>query len=223
MPQLPFKLILKIIVLFPAIFFAVWSSGFCDTSQAWLNNSATFTLSSSLGLKLSHESRHLDITYSNPYLKNVQGGIVLKLPHNFYFATLYKREHVEFQDIIYNENRYTLEAGWKTKVAEKLDFDIRFRTEIREFEEEFPDDHLRFRLRLRLISQLRIGKLKLKPFIATETFGKTKVYTVQKSRLYIGTMIPLGEHVEFALSYLWLATRDAESVHILHSGFELKF
>lgn len=223
MPQLPFKLILKTFIVFPAIFFAVWSNGFCDTSQAWLNNSATFTLSSKLSLKLTQESRHLDITYSNPYLKNVQGGIVLKLPHDFYFATLYKREHVEIRDIIYNENRYTLEAGWKTKVAEKLDFDIRLRTEIREFEEEFPDDHLRFRLRLRLKSELRIGKLRLKPFIAAETFGKSKVYTVQRSRLYIGANFPLSDHVEFALSYLWLATRDAESVHILHSGFELKF
>jgi hypothetical protein len=223
MLQFPFKLILKTIVLFPAIFFTVWSNGRCDTSQAWLKNSATFTISSSLGLKLLHESRHLDITYSNPYLKNIAGGVVFKLPHNFYFATFYKREHVEFRDIIYSENRFIIEAGWKTKVAEKLDFDIRFRTEIREFEEDFPDDHLRFRLRLRLISELCIGKLKLKPFIATETFGKTKVYTVQKNRLYIGTMIPLGEHVEFALSYLWLATRDLESVHILHTGFELKF
>ncbi len=85
MPQLPFKFILKTIVLFPAIFFAVWSSGFCDTSQAWLNNSATFTLSSSLGLKLSHESRHLDITYSNPYLKNIAGGVVLKLTKKIKF------------------------------------------------------------------------------------------------------------------------------------------
>lgn len=130
---------------------------------------------------------------------------------------------MEIQDVIYNENRFTLEAGWKTKVATKLDFDIRFRTEIREFQEEFQEDHLRFRLRLRLKTELNIGKLKLKPFIATETFGKTKIYTVQKNRFYIGTMIPLSEHVEFGLSYIWLATRGAESIHILHSGLELKF
>jgi len=213
----------KTVIIFLFILIGGWSSAFGDTSQSWFNNSATFTISSKLDLKLTQESRHLDVTYSNPYLKNVQGGIVFKLPKNFYFATLYKREHVEIQNIIYSENRYTLEAGWKTKVAEKLDFDIRFRTEIREFEKESPEDHLRFRLRLRLKSELSIGKLRLKPFIAAETFGKSKVYTVQRSRLYIGTNFPLSDHVEFTLSYLWLATRDAESIHILHSGFELKF
>jgi hypothetical protein len=213
----------KTVIIFLFILIGGWSSGFCDTSQSWFNNSATFAVSSKLDLKLTQESRHLDITYSNPYLKNVQGGIVFKLPENFYFATLYKREHVEIGDIVYNENRYTLEGGWKTKVAEKLDFDIRFRTEIREFDEESTEDHLRFRLRLRMKSKLSIGKLQLKPFIALETFGKTKIYTVQRSRLYIGTNFPLSEHVEFSISYLWLATRHAESIHILHSGFELKF
>jgi hypothetical protein len=130
---------------------------------------------------------------------------------------------VEIQEIVYNENRIQLEAGWKTKLAEKLDFDIYFRTEIREFEQEFPEDHLRFRLQLRLITELNIGELKLNPFIATETFGKTKIFTVQKNRLFIGTMIPLSEHVAFRISYLWLATQGAESIHILHSGFKLNF
>lgn len=217
------KFLLKTAILFPVIFFAFWSTGRCDTSQAWLKNSATFTISSKWSLKISHEIRNLDITYSNPYLKNVAGGVVFNLPKNLYVSALYKREHVEIRDIIYNENRIILEAGWKTKVAKKLDFDIRFRTEIREFQEEFQEDHLRFRLRLRLKTELNIGKLKLKPFIATETFGKTKIYTVQKNRLYVGTMIPLDEHAAFGISYIWLATRGAESIHILHSGFELKF
>jgi hypothetical protein len=29
--------------------------------------------------------------------------------------------------------------------------------------------------------------------------------------------------VEFNLSYMWWAARDVESVHILYSGFQLKF
>jgi len=130
---------------------------------------------------------------------------------------------VDIQDAIYNENRFTFETGWKTKVVEKLNFDIRFRTEIREYEEEIKEDHLRFRLRLRLKSDLNIGQLHLKPFVAAETFGKSKIYTAQASRLYFGTFFPFSEHVEFGISYIWLATRGAESIHILHSGFELKF
>lgn len=213
----------KTVFLFFLVLIGGWSSGYCDTSQAWLTNAATFSLSSRWDMKISQHGRYLDITYSDPYLKNFQGGIAVKLPKNFYVATLYRRDHVHIQDTVYNENRITLETGWKTKVAEKWDFDVRFRTEIREYEEEIKEDHLRFRLRLRLRSELNIGKLRLKPFVAAETFGKSKIFTAQASRFYLGMFFPLSEHVEFGINYIWLATRGAESIHILHSGFELKF
>jgi hypothetical protein len=200
-----------------------WICGFCDSDQAWLVNSATFKVSPTVSLKLTQESRHLDITYAHPYLMSLHGGIVFNLAKNFYFATIYKRAHVEYQETIYNEDRVILEGGWKTEIAENLIFDLRFRTEIREFDAESPEDHLRFRLRLRLKTDFNIGELKLKPFIAVETFGKSKINTVQRSRLYIGTNFPLSDHVEFVLSYMWLATRHDESIHILFSGFELKF
>jgi hypothetical protein len=223
MIQISFKHITKTALVFCIIFFSSWNPGFSDTSQAWLKNSITFTLSSKWDLKIAHETRNLDISFFNPYYKNIAGGFVFHFPKNFYFSAVYKRVHVEFQDTIYNENRYILEAGWETPVANKLDFDLRFRTEIREFEEEFPEDHLRFRLRLMLVSQINLGKLELMPFIANETLGKSKIYTVQKNRFYIGTMIPLGEHVKFNISYMWLATQGAESIHILYSGFNLEF
>ncbi len=213
----------KIIPLLFILVFCGWANGYCDSDQAWLLNSATFKVSSKISLKLIQESRHLDITYAHPYLMSIHGGIVFNLTKNIYLATIYKRAHVEYQEIIYNEDRLILEGGWKTRVAENLDFDLRIRTEIREFDEEIPEDHRRFRLRLRLKTEFSIGELKLKPFIAAETFGKTKVYTVQRSRLYIGTNFPLSDHVEFVLSYMWLATRQDESIHILLSGFELQF
>ena len=217
------KHLLKLIILFPFLFFIFWSYGRCDTSQAWLKNSVTFTLSSRLGLQISHETRNLDITYFNPYYKNVAGGFVFHLPKNFYVSAVYKRVHVEIKDIVYNENRFVLEAGWKTKMAEKLGFDVRLRTEIREFDEEYPEDHVRYRLQLRFKTELDVGKLKLEPFVANETLGKSKIYTIQKNRLYIGTMIPMSEHVTFVISYMWLAIKGDESIHILYSGFKLKF
>jgi len=212
-----------IILLFVSAFVSGWTHALCGSDQAWFQNTTTFTISSKLSLRLIQESRHLDITFSNPYLKNIQAGVSINLPKNFYFATIYRREYEDIEDHVSNENRFTLETGWKTRVAKELDFDLRFRTEIREFEESALEDHLRFRFRLRLKSKVSIGKLKLKPFIATETFGKDKIYTIQKNRLYIGTNFPLSEHVEFVLSYIWLATRGKESIHILYSGFDLKF
>lgn len=223
MPKIPFKFIPKAFLLILFILLTIWKNGYCDTSQAWLKNSITFTLSSRLGLQISHETRNLDITYFNPYYKNVAGGFVFHLPKNFYISAVYKRVHVEIKDIVYNENRFVLEAGWKTKMAEKLGFDIRFRTEIREFDEEYPEDHLRYRLQLRLKTELDVGKHKLEPFIANEILGKSKIYSVQKNRLYIGTMIPMSEHVTFVISYMWLAIKGDESIHILYSGFKLRF
>ncbi len=210
----------------PLVFMLIFCGGprlYCDSDQAWLVNSATFKVSSAMSLKLTQESRHLDITYFHPYLMGLHGGVIFNLAKNFHFAAIYKRAHVEYQEILYNEDRIILEGGWKTEVAENLDFDLRFRTEIRKFDAETPEDHVRFRLRLRLKTELSIGELELKPFIAVETFGKSKVYTVQRSRLYAGTNFPLGDHVEFILSYMWLASRHDESIHILFSGFELKF
>jgi len=213
----------KTILLFLLIFFAGWRSNSGASDESWFNNSATFSISPKFSLKLTQETRCLDITYSDPYLNNVQGGIAFNLPKNFYIATLYKREHVKIQDAASNENRITLEAGWKTKASKDLDIDLRFRTEIREYEEDEQEDHLRFRMRIRGKYNMTIGKLNIKPFVALETFGKNKVYTVQRTRLYIGTIFPLSNHVEFHISYLWLATRNKESIHILHSGFDLKF
>jgi hypothetical protein len=194
-----------------------------DSDQAWLINSATFKISSKISLKLTQESRHLEITYAHPYLMSLHGGIVFNLIKNVHLASIYKRAHVEYQGTVYNEDRFILEGGWKTGVAKDLDFDLRFRTEIREYDVEALEDHLRFRLRLRLKTEFSIGELKLKPFIAAETFGKTKIYTVQRIRLYLGTNFPLSDNVEFVLSYMWLATRHDESIHILVSGFELRF
>jgi hypothetical protein len=206
----------KIFLLLFIFILCGWIWGFCDSDQAWLVNSAIFKVSSTISMKLTQESRHLDITYANPYLMSLHGGIVFNL-------AIYKRAHVEYQEAVYNENRMILEGGWKTEVADNLDFDLRLRTEIREFDAEIPEDHLRFRLRLRLKTELNIGELKLKPFIAVETFGKNKVFTVQRGRLYIGTNLPLSDHVELVLSYMLLVTRNEESIHILVSGFELKF
>jgi hypothetical protein len=166
------------------------------SEQAWLNNSVTFTITPQWSLKLTQELRALDVTYADPYLHNLQAGIVYHLPKNFYLAALYKRLHVDLGgDIVFDEDRITLEGGWKIGLAKDLSFDIRARTEIRRYNVE-DRDHTRFRLRLRLKYDTSLAGLRFKPFVATETFGKTKVYTVQNNRLYLGSIFPLSQHVD---------------------------
>lgn len=173
-------------------------------------------------MKFTQEIRCHDITYADAYLYNVQGGLIYKLPKNFYLAFLYKREHVKLEDIPLDENRFNLQGGWKIKVANDLEFDIRARAEIRKYNDP-EQNHTRFRFRFRFIYNTLIGNLRLKPFIATETFGRTKVYTIQRNRLYLGTFFPLSDHVELIACYIWLYTTGKESVHILNSGIELSF
>jgi hypothetical protein len=196
-----------------------------DLSQGWFNNSATFSINPKWNFKLSQEIRCLDISYADHYLYNWQGGIILKLPKNFYMGFFYKREHTDLEDLdlLADENRYTLEGGWKIGVVKDVDFDVRLKTEIREFDQQSVGDHLRFRLRARFKFNTHIGSLKLKPFIASETFGRTKVYTIQRNRLYLGTYFPVSSKVEIVLNYIWLFTTGKESVHILNSGVDFKF
>ena len=193
------------------------------SEQAWLNNSVTFTITPQWSLKLTQELRTLDITYADPYLHNLQAGLVYHLPKNFYLAALYKREHVDLGgDIVFDEDRITLEGGWKIGLAKGLGFDIRAKAEFRSFNVE-DSNHTRFRLRLRLKYDTSLAGLRLKPFVATETFGKTDVYTVQKNRFYLGSIFPLSQHVELVVNYIWLNARDIDDIHIINTGFDLKF
>ncbi len=218
---------LKASILFFGLLALLGSSSllFADLSQGWLNNSATFSISPKWDFKLTQEIRCLDVSYADPYMYNWQGGIIYKFPKNFTFGFLYKREHTDRENLefIADENRFTLQGTWKIGVVKDLDFDVRIKTEIREFDQESVDDHLRFRLRVRFKYNTHIGDLKLKPFIASETFGKSKVYTIQRNRLYLGTYIPVSSKVEFLLNYIWLYTTGKESIHILNSGVDFKF
>jgi hypothetical protein len=199
------------------------SALFADDGQAWLNNSVTFKIDSHLSLKLTQEARYNEVMYMDSYLHNWQGGFVYKLPKNFYAAFLYKREHTEKSDFTLAENRFTLESGWKTKVDKDLDFDCRFRTEIRRYDENLSENHLRFRLRVRLKGKINIGSLQLKPFIATEPFADTINDSIFRNRFYLGTTFPVSKKVEFVVNYIRQDTKDKDTIHILNSGIDLKF
>ncbi len=218
------------LVLLLAAFTLLLSRPAAATSQGWLNNSLTFKITSQWSLKFTQELRSLDITYAESYLHNLQAGIVYHFPKNFTLSVLYKREHVDIMgdvldledDVVFDEDRITLQGGWKAALAKGLNFDVRLKTEFRSFNLE-NSNHTRFRMRLRLKYDAHIGSLKLKPFIATETFGKTTVYTVQKNRFYLGSRFPLSQNVELIVNYIWLNARDLGDIHIINTGLDLKF
>lgn len=192
-------------------------------SQGWINNSISFKINKKVSLKFTNEARYNELTYSDPFMKNWQGGLVFKLSPKIYIAGLYKREDTQKSSFLLHENRLTLEAGWKTKLGKKLDFDVRFRTEIRRFEDDLDDNHLRFRLRARFKSKFSIGQLVLKPFIAIEPFGDTKNDEINRYRFYAGFVFPMGKHAGLVINYIQQGTKNKDSIYIINTGVELKF
>jgi hypothetical protein len=192
-------------------------------NQSWLNNSLRISLKPKTVLLFTHEIRNQEFTFTDHYLSNVQGGLECGLSDNTYIAFLYKRENTKKTDHMLNENRFTLESGWKTKLNPKINFDLRFRAEGRTYEQGGAANHLRLRLRLRLTTQVEIGNFTIKPFIATEPFGDTLSKTVHQNRFYLGATFPLGQHSTFTLNYLRQDTKHREPIHILNAGFQLKF
>lgn len=199
------------------------STLFADDGQAWLNNSITFNTTPGLSLKLTQEARYHEVTYMDSYLNNWQGGLVYKLPKNFYASFLYKRENTKKPTFNLAENRFTLESGWKTKVDTDLDFDCRFRIEIRRYDKNLSKNHLRFRLRVRLKGRINFGELQLKPFIGTEPFADTIKNSIFRNRFYLGTAIVLSKNADLVVNYIRQDTQDKPTIHILNSGIDLKF
>jgi len=227
---------LKKCILWASLFISFGLGLVRAEEQGWLNNSLTYQINPKFSLKLTQEIRCHNLTYMEAYLFNLQGGLIYHLPQNFYVAFLYKRENVEIPefielpddivitagDILY-ENRFTLEAGWKTKLSPSLDLDFRLKTEIRRFEPGLDVNHMRFRLRLRLKTSITLGNLRLKPFVAIEPFGDSKKYNITRSRFYLGTGIVLGKNAVLILNYINQATQSRKSIHILNTGVELTF
>jgi hypothetical protein len=191
--------------------------------QGWFNNSLNMTINNKFSLMLKSQIRTHDISFQDPFVYILEGGVGYKLPKNFYLATYYRRQTSEPVNRQVSENRYTLEAGWKTKINNILSFDWRFRTERRSFEQNTDVNHFRFRLYIRLTINIRLGEVNLKPFIAEEPFWDTKVDAFSQNRFYLGTAVPLSERVEFILSYLRQDLKAKNPNHILYTGFSLKF
>ena len=191
--------------------------------QSWLNNSLQFSLNPKLNLIFTQESRNNELTFMDSYLSNVQGGISYSIFSKTYVALLCKRQVSQKNGYMLYENRYTCEAGWKKGFDQRTIFDVRFRTEARTFADGNTEDHLRFRLRLRFTYKATWGSFRFRPFIATEPFGDTLQNKIHQNRFYLGVIFPLSEKIVFSINYIRQDTSKKETLHILSSGFQLKF
>jgi len=208
---------------FVAIFILLLSIKVHAEGQGWFSNSLNMTINNEFSLILKSQIRTHDISFQDPFVYLLEGGAGYKLPKNFHIAAFYRRQGSESNHHQVHENRYTLEAGWKTKLKKTLSFDGRFRTERRSFEQNADVNHFRFRLHIRLTANIKLGELKLKPFVAEEPFWDTKVDGFSQNRFYLGTAILLSKKVEYVLSYLRQDLKNKEPNHIFYTGFNLRF
>jgi hypothetical protein len=218
---MPKKTLSRVALIGIMVFWSV--SALPAEDQGWINNSLTLTLNSKVSLKFTNEIRTREITFADPVLHNWQGGVLRSLSNRTYVGVFFKRETTDKGTFTLRENRLTLEAGWKLPLTRKSRFDVRFRTEIRGFRDDRAENHLRFRLRLRFVTRAELGKIVLKPFIATEPFADTLVDKINRNRFYLGVMVPLTANVEWVVNYIRQDTSGKDPLHVLNTGVELKF
>jgi hypothetical protein len=212
-----------ILPFFVVIFILLMSEKIQAEGQGWFSNSLNLTINNEFSLILKSQIRSHNISFQDPFVYFLEGGAGYKLSTNFYLATYYRRQTAESEDHLVNENRYILETGWKKKLNRSFSFDWRFRTERRSFEHNEDVNHFRFRLYIRFTTNIKLGTLKLKPFVAEEPFWDTKIDDFSQNRFYLGTVVPLSEKVEYVLSYLRQDLKNKKPNHILYTGFNLRF
>jgi len=191
--------------------------------EGWINNSLTLKVTPRISLKFTQETHSREIAFADTYMHNWQGGVVWKLSSRVHAAASYKQEVSEFRDSYLHESRFTLEGGWKLPLSRKSRLDARFRMEVRSFDVDSKTDHLRFRLRLRFQTQVNLGGLTLKPFVATEPFADTLADKINRNRFYLGFGVPLSSHVQWVVNYIRQDSSGKETLHILNTGVDLKF
>lgn len=190
--------------------------------QGWLNNSLSLKMNSALRLKFTQEARHNELTFTDAYHGNWSSGIIWSISPKFTLGLVYLRETtIKSSGNIY-ENRFVLEGGWKSSISKKLNFDIRARGEMRVFEEDLTEDHLRLRLRLRLTASLPLGALTVRPFLAVEPFFHTGKGVFNSKRIYLGSIVPLSRQVDWIVSYIRQDNKGRETVHIANTGLDIK-
>ena len=63
-------------------FFIMLSGHFFADDQGWINNSLTIKIDPKFSVKMTNETRHYDLTFKDPFMKNFQAGLIYNLPGN---------------------------------------------------------------------------------------------------------------------------------------------
>lgn len=192
-------------------------------SQGWMSHSLSYQAGTRLTLSLSNEMRFEKPAFSDRYLYNWLGMIAYRISGGFYAAAGYQLEKTKTLQFTLEENRIVFDVGWRKQIAKKLELGIRLRIESRKFDDDLAEDQMRFRLKVRLSTQLRPGSFTVRPFAAIEPFGDDKDKEINRYRFYAGIIFPVSGNLGILVGYIRQATKNRETLHILNTGLKLSF
>jgi hypothetical protein len=191
--------------------------------QEWMTNSLTINVTSRGCITFSNEFRFRNIFFKERYLHNWQIGFNYRIFKSFYLGAAYKREIDQKLQYNLKEDRFILEIGWRKRLSRSIDFQCRFNAELRLFAEHMAQDHIRARLRLLLVTKLKIFQVKTIPFIGIEPFFDSVTKEINENRSYAGLLFPAGKHFRLEVGYIRQDKKNWETVHILNTGLHLVF
>lgn len=193
--------------------------------QGWMTNTLSIGASKNLSFQFCHESRYAKgMSFGSPFLDGIQSGLTYKLPAKFYVGILYRRENLQTQTLDASENRAGVQGGWTPRIIGGVTLISRFRVESRYFEQDFVEDHIRFRAKIGFSCKARFGKLNLAPFVDTEVFGDDRQNWndyPNRNRFSLGTRILLSDHLGFAVNYIREDIKTLPIVHAFSTGINL--
>ena len=194
-------------------------------TQSWMTNTVNVRVTEKLAVCLCHESRYAgNMSFADPFLDGLQGGLNCKLPSKFYVGALYRRENYQTRAGGYRENRATVEGGWTPDLFGGIRFYSRLRVESRHFGNVSVEDHIRVRAKAGLSHKARFGRINLAPFVSTEVFGDDRDHWdtyINRNRFLLGTKIILSDHLGFTVNYVRQDTKGLPVVHAVDTGLNL--
>lgn len=193
--------------------------------QAWMTNTLKISASKNFSLQFCHESRYAEgMSFGDPFLDGIQGGLTSKLPAKFYVGVLYRRENLQTQTLEESENRVAVQGGWTPGIFGGITLISRFRVESRYFEQNLIEDHIRFRAKVGFSYKAQFGRFSVAPFVATEVFGDDREHWgdyPNRNRFLLGTQIFLIDHMGVTVNYVRQDTKGRPIVHAFNTGINL--
>ena len=156
---------------------------------------------------------HSDLTFT-------YSGLAEWLDLGAGFRLIYEKDS---SDEWQRENRPHLNVTLKGNM---FDCSVSSRSRIEYRDRTAKEDVWRYRNKFTVKLPFELTSLKLKPYAADEIFITLNDDNVDRNRIYIGAVLPLGESVDLDIYYMWQTSRYSDGwkdINVLGTGLKFKF